>query len=79
MYKVEDLKVGMRVKLKELKDIYDIVILLTDITNDDCKNRTGRIVYIGEPNTPELDSIFKGLTNFCTVYKLREDIDGSYE
>ena len=41
MYKVEDLKVGMIVKIKELKEIYDTVILLTDITDESCKDRTG--------------------------------------
>lgn len=79
MFEVEDLKVGMIVKIKELKEIYDTVILLTDITNESCKDRTGRIVYIGEPNTSELDSIFKGLSNFCTVYRVIEEVDGSYK
>lgn len=79
MYRVEDLKVGMIVKIRDLKEIYNTVILLTDITDESCKDRTGRIVYIGEPNTSELDSIFKGLSNFCTIYRIREEVDGSYE
>lgn len=29
MYRVEDLKVGMIVKIRDLKEIYDTVIILT--------------------------------------------------
>lgn len=34
MYRVEDLKVGMVVKIRDLKEIYNTVILLTDITDE---------------------------------------------
>lgn len=80
MYKVGDLKVGMIVRIRDLKDIYDTVIILTDVEGETCKEHRGRIIYIGEPDTKELrDAISSITTNQCTVYNLREEEDGLYE
>lgn len=80
MYRVEDLKVGMIVKIRDLKNIYDTVIILTDIDGDTCKEHTGRIIYIGEPNTQELRNAISSITtNQCTIYNTKEEEDGLYE
>lgn len=76
MYKVEDLKVGMIVKIKELKEIYDTVIILTDVEGETCKEHRGRIIYIGEPDTKELRNAISSITtNQCTIYNTKEEED----
>lgn len=79
MYKLSDLAVGMRVTIEELNNIYDIVIILTDIQGTSYKDKTGRIVYIGEPDTEELQEAFDStVKDVCTIYNLHEDVEGSY-
>ena len=76
MYRVEDLKVGMIVKIRDLKEIYDTVIILTDIEGEECKEHRGRIIYIGEPDTQELRNAINSITtNQCTVYNTKEEED----
>lgn len=76
MYKVEDLKVGMIVKIRDLKEIYDTVIILTDIEGKECKEHRGRIIYIGEPDTQELRNAISSITtNQCTVYNIKGEED----
>lgn len=76
MYKVEDLKVGMVVKIRDLKEIYNTVIILTDIEGEICKEHKGRIIYIGEPDTKELRNAISSITtNQCTVYNIKGEED----
>lgn len=50
------------------------MIILTDIDGNTCKEHTGRIIYIGEPDTQELrDAISSITTNQCTVYNTKEE------
>lgn len=76
MYKVEDLKVGMIVKIRDLRNIYDTVVILTDVEGETCKEHRGRIIYIGESDTQELRNAISSITtNQCTIYNIKEEED----
>lgn len=68
MLKLEDLKVGMRVSVSELANIFYKLIILTDFDKDN----KGKIVYIGEPNTSESTNLYNSLEEICTVYNVDE-------
>lgn len=52
-YKLEELKVGMRVTVKELSDVLDTYIILINIESLGFDNVIGDIAYIGKELTPE--------------------------
>jgi hypothetical protein len=74
MLKLEDIKVGMRVNTQDLIEIYDVVIILTDI-----KDHVGKIIYIGEPDTDELENIYKGVDNVCPIFNRSEDLEVDWD
>jgi hypothetical protein len=72
MLKLEDIKVGMRVNPDDLDEIYNILIILTNFDDND----VGEIVYIGQPNTIEADTLYSTLREICTIYHtVNEDLE----
>lgn len=63
--KLEELKVGMRVRTYQLEDIYEVYILMTDITNgiyDGMFRYTeGTIVFIGNEQNKEYNRLFNSI------------------
>ncbi|MCR5098825.1 MAG: hypothetical protein K6B14_07755 [Lachnospiraceae bacterium] len=65
-YKVDDLKINMRVKVSQLSDIMDTCMLLVDSVMLDDKDVEGTLVYFGPGETEEYTKWFmqseKGIT-----------------
>ena len=74
MLKLEDIKVGMRVDYKDLSEIYDTLIILTDFNGD-----VGTIVYIGDEDTEESYNVYMQLKEICTVYNSLDDEETSWD
>jgi hypothetical protein len=74
MLKLEDIKVGMRVNPRDLSEIYDTLIILTNFNN-----HVGEIVYIGESDTEESGRIYDSLTEICSVYNDSEELEASWD
>ena len=56
--KLEDLKIGMQVTVAELKNIYDINMLVTGITNINL-DEVGTLIWFGEYMTDEADALIE--------------------
>ncbi len=65
-YRIDDLKINMRVKVSELSDIMDTCMLLIDSVKLDDHDVEGTLVYFGPGETEEYTKWFmqseKGIT-----------------
>lgn len=74
-YKLEDLKIGMPVKVSELSNIYNMHIILIGAEWCEDGDVKGKIAYIGEELTEESDNII--ISNKVRgVYNEHLDIEG---
>lgn len=70
MFRLEDLKIGMRVNPKDLQNIYDVTIVLGDFDNT---NSVGTIKYIGKSDTQEVLDICLKTNPRCVIYNTKDE------
>lgn len=75
--RLEDLKVGMRVYVKQLSDIYNVFIYLSDFKYDeDAYDTVGTISYFGSLSVEEAGFRHEDV---CVVYNILENEGLDYE
>lgn len=74
-YKLEDLKIGMRVTILELSEIYDTYIILINTESLGINDLKGDIAYIGKELTPESTRIVMSHKTFG-VYNDSMEVEG---
>lgn len=67
--KLEDLKIGMKVKPSQLSEIYETYIM---ILYDNQKQKKGKIVYIGKYRTEEYSKWYRQDKPIRPVYNYRD-------
>lgn len=70
----EELKVGDTVRITDLDEIYDTLIVLSDFSED---GKFGVIKYIGE-QSQEGSDIIRSLASVCVVYNDSDEYNGMY-
>ena len=74
-YKLEDLKLGMKVTDDQLSDIYDTYML---IAYDSMEDEAGTLVFIGKEMNKEYDEIVSSGKRVCPIYISREEAEELY-
>ena len=75
--RLEDLKVGMRVYVKQLSDIYNVFIYLSDFKYDeDAYDTVGVVSYIGNLSVEKAGFRHEDV---CVVYNILENEGLDYE
>jgi len=75
--KLEDLKVGMEVQSSQLVNIFDIHIILKDVSFVGINEVSGVIAYIGRTLTDESDNIVK-FNKTYGIYNDSSEFEGGY-
>lgn len=80
-YKLEDLKLGMRVESDNLSEIKDTHIILTEAQYISGINMSGKISFIGQELTDEARDLYKPGVSIYDVYNdsLEEDEELEYD
>ena len=71
-YKLEDLKIGMKVTDEQLSDIYDTYML---IAYDSMEDEAGTLVFIGKEMNKVYDEIVSSGKPVCPIYNNQNEFD----
>lgn len=71
-YKLEDLKLGMKVTDEQLSDIYDTYML---IVYDNMEDEVGTLIFIGKEMNKVYDEIVSSGKPVCPIYNNQNEFD----
>lgn len=77
-YTLDELKVGMKVTVEQLQNIYNTYML---ILYENMGDKVGTLVYFGKDANEEYSKLFFSGKPMCPLYNIKEEVDGvcSYE
>lgn len=73
-YTIDELKLGMTVRMSELKDILDTHFILIDTRIIDNDDLIGTLVYFGQGDEEDCDKWFKQSKPITPIYFNSEEI-----
>lgn len=74
-YTLDELKVGMKVTVEQLENVYDTyMLILYENMGDD----VGTLVYFGKDTDEEYSKLFFSGKPMCPLYNIKEEAEGIY-
>ena len=74
-YTLDELKVGMKVAVEQLKNVYDTYML---ILYENMGDKVGTLAYFGKDTDDEYARLFMLGKPMCPLYNIKEEAEGIY-
>ena len=74
-YTLDELKVGMKVAVEQLKNVYDTYML---ILYENMRDKVGTLAYFGKDTDDEYARLFMLGKPMCPLYNIKEEAEGIY-